>query len=112
MKITIEAETDAEKALPLFKEPWVRTGCLRFGLSGFGDQVEGNPTGEFGFLHGDAESILADLARITASLNRQTMQQATVNGTLQAYKIMSDAQRDQAIAAEVRNGRGLRIHRP
>lgn len=112
MKITIEPESDAEKKL--LAEPWVRTGCIRFGLSGYGDVVEGNATGEFGFLHGDNIGIQGDLARLAASLNMQSMAQTAVNGVLQANQMLQRAQAEQAIAQEVlgnRNG-NLRIHRP
>lgn len=111
MKITIEAETDAEKKA--IAEPWVRTGCLRFGLSGISDQRnEQNTTGEFGFLHGDAIGIRGDLARLIASLDMQAMQQTSTNGVLQANQLLANAQRDQALTQEIlANRNGLKIVR-
>jgi hypothetical protein len=107
MKITIEPETDNEKKA--LAEPWVRTGCLRFGLSGIGDKTPDSITGEFGFVHGDAIGIRGDVARIVTLLDVQDMQRATVHG-LQAF---AAAQRDQALAREVLdNGKPFRLHRP
>ena len=111
MKITIEAETDSEKtALP---SPWVRTGCERVAVSGIGEHTDENKTGEFGYLHGDNIALRGDLARLMGSLDAQLLQQASVNGVLQANQMIFNAQRDQSIAQEVLAGRnGLRIHRP
>lgn len=111
MKITIEPETDDErKALA---EPWVRTGCIRFGLSGIADKAENSPTPEFGFIHGDGAGIRGDLARIVAVLEGQAMHHAAVNGLLNAQQIVANAQRDQALAQEVLgNGKPFRLHRP
>jgi hypothetical protein len=110
MKITIEPETDDErKALA---KPWVRTGCIRFGLSGIADRTEENKTGEFGFLHGDGIGIRGDLARIIASLDAQTMVQTSVNGALQAQRIIGNAQAEARVTQELlANRNGMRIHR-
>jgi hypothetical protein len=111
MKITIEPETDEEKKQ--LAGPWVRTGCIRFGLSGIADKAENSPTPEFGFVHGDGIGIRGDLARIVALLEGQAMHLATVNGLLQTQQIITNAQRDQALAQEVLgNGKPFRLHRP
>lgn len=115
MRITIEAENEAETKM--LAEPFVREGCLRFGLSGITDRRSTeNPTGEFGFLHGDGIGIRGDLARALASLDVQAMQQTSLNGVLQANNVIVDAQRNRALRQEIaagRNGRdGLQIHRP
>jgi hypothetical protein len=111
MKITIEPETDNEKKALV--EPWVRTGCIRFGLSGIGDKTPDSATGEFGFIHGDGAGVRGDLARIVAILEGQAMHQAAVNGLLNAQQIVANAQRDQALAQEVLgNGKPFRLHRP
>lgn len=110
MRIEIIAETDEEKKQ--LAEPWVRIGCLRFGLSGIADKPQDNPTPEFGFVHGDAIGIRGDLARIVALLEGQSMHHATVNGLLKANEIIAAAQRNQALAQEVLgNGKPFRIHR-
>jgi hypothetical protein len=112
VKITIEPESDTEKALPVLKEPWVRTGCIRFGLSGITDKPQDSPTPEFGFVHGDGIGIRGDLARIVALLEGQAVHHATVNGLLNAQQIIANAQRDQALANEIRNGKPFKLHRP
>jgi hypothetical protein len=110
MKITIEPETDDErKALA---EPWVRTGCIRFGLSGITDKPQDSPTPEFGFIHGDGVGVRGDMARIVAMLENQAMRHAAVNGLLNAQQIVANAQRDEALANEIRNGKPFKLHRP
>lgn len=107
----IEAENDAEKKA--IAEPFVRTGCLRFCLSGISDQRSAeNPTGEFGFLHGDGIGIRGDVARLLGTLDVQAMQQTSVNGVLQANNLLAAAQRDQVLAQEILGKRnGLKIVR-
>ena len=110
MKITIEAETDDEKKLPILQQSWVRTGCIRFGLSGIGERTAEQPTGEFGFLHGDSIGIKGDLTRLSANLDAQMMSQVSVNGVLQAHQMIANAQRDQRITQElVENRNGLKL---
>jgi hypothetical protein len=40
------------------------------------------------------------------------MHQAAVNGLLNAQQIVANAQRDQALANEIRNGTPFKLHRP
>jgi hypothetical protein len=113
MRIEITAETDAERATPIMREPWVRTGCLRIGLSGIGDKTDGSPTGEFGFLHGDNIGVRGDIERLRGHLDMQAMHRTTVQGLLEANQMVQEAQRNVGIAQEVlANGKPFRLHRP
>lgn len=110
MEITIKAETDAEKKV--LPDAWILGGCVRFGLSGICERTDKNATGEFGFMHGDGVGIRGDVARLVAALDVQAMHNATVNGLLNAQQILANAQRDQALANEIRNGKPFKLHRP
>lgn len=113
MKITIEAKTPEEKRIVQLQQPWVRTGCMRFGLSGIGAQTPEEPTGEFGFLRGDSIGIRGDIARLVANLEAQMMAQTSVNGVLQAHQMIGQAARDQNVAQEIlANRNGMKLHRP
>lgn len=110
MRIEITPETDAEKKA--LAQPWVRTGCLRFGLSGIGERTEESITGEFGFLHGEAIGICGDVARLKANLDMQAMNKTSVNGVLQVHQMIADAQQSERVAHELlANRNGMKIHR-
>jgi hypothetical protein len=98
MKITIEPETDEERLQ--VKEPWVRTGAMRFGLSGQ------NSEGEFGFLHGPWLGVKTDLMRVVFELDVQSAKQVALEAVLHAHQMMGQAQRDQNLRATLANGKG------
>lgn len=107
MKITIEAETIEEQAA--IKEPWVREGVQRFGLSGRLDPKVDNF--EFGFVHGPWGAVKADLSRFIIDGDAMAQNQAAINAVIQAHNIMAQQAEAARIGAELRNGRSnLRLH--
>lgn len=98
MKITIEPETDEEKAQ--LREPWVRAGAKRFGLSGQ------DAEGDFGFLHGPWLGVKTDLTRVIFELDMAATKQTALEAVLHAQQMIGQAHRDQQLKTALANGKG------
>jgi len=106
MKISIEAETDAERKA--FAEPVVFENVERACITG-----RHNDNAEIGWAVGPWTALKVDMTRTIIVMDEKAMSALITNSVINAAGLMAKAERDQAIAREVMgNGKAFKLHRP